>query len=54
VSVAKIKNAEIFDSNSPGEGLLTWGSSHFAASEVYLAYIPADQIENPNAHEQGY
>jgi hypothetical protein len=35
-------------SGSPGEGLLIWGSGHFAASEVYLAYMPADQIENPS------
>ena len=50
VSVTNVNNGSVDDlPHSEGRGLLIWGSGHFAASDIFLAYMPADQIENPSS-----
>ena len=35
---------------SGSDGLLVWGSGGYRRSNVYLAYVPLDQIEDPTAY----
>lgn len=47
VSVQTVRNATLPGlPDRTGEGLLLWGSGRYRASDIYLAYLPLDRIED--------